>query len=51
MGAIEYLSGSAGQIKLEFVNIYEPPRGGLVDFTDQRLAMKMAVPCEDDLCY
>jgi hypothetical protein len=28
---------SAERIDLEFVNIYEPPKGGLVDFTDQRL--------------
>ena len=27
----------SGRINLEFVNIYKPPKGGLVDFTDQRL--------------
>ena len=39
-----------GLNKLEFVNIYEPPRGGLVDFTDQRLCrVKITFDYESDV--
>jgi len=40
--AVRYV---AGRIDLEFVNIYKPPEGGLVDFT-----LQTALPSEDDLC-